>query len=170
MEKYKEAREKALNCIATADHLLTMTYPLVEDPKLLLSVVENIFLGLTNAMAALLYYERKYKRIPPFQDNFHSKYNMFKMRIIDRYDINKNYLDFINEIKEIVLKNKKSPFTFTRKEKFVICSKDYKLETLKIKDIKNHLQKAKLFIHKITSIIGKNEKVYSKSKRRTKKN
>jgi hypothetical protein len=170
MEKYIQAKEKALKSISVADHMLTMTYPLVQDPKLLLAVVENIFLGLTNAMATLLYYERLFKRIPPFHDTFQSKFNMFKMKIITKYNISKEYLKFILEIKEIVHEHKESAVTFSRKNKFVICDDDYKLKTLSIKDLKTHLEKAKLFIHEICTILDKNERFYYKSKRRTKKN
>ncbi|MBD3203895.1 hypothetical protein GF327_06350 [Candidatus Woesearchaeota archaeon] len=167
MEKYQELKKKALRCIAVADHMLTMTYPLVEDPKLLVAVIENIFLGITNIMGALLYYERIYKRVPAFSDTFESKFNIFKKKCIKRYDINRNYLNFMLEVKEIVAENKKSPLTFSRKDKFVICSDNYRLKTLSVDDLKTHLEKAKLFIHEICSIIDKNERIFSESKRRT---
>ena len=167
MEKYLEAKKKALKNLYIADHILTMTYPLIQDPKLLLAVCENIFLGLTNSIASLLYFERLYKRIPPFHDNFESKYNMFKMRCVERFNISKEYLKFILEIKEIIYENKKSPVTFSKKNKFVICSDNYKLKTLSLEELKQYLEKAKLFIHEICSIIEKNERIFRKQQGRT---
>jgi len=70
MEKFQELRELSKKRIRVADHMLTMTYPLVQDSKLLLAVVENIFLALTYIMGSVLHYERTFKRIPLFQDDF----------------------------------------------------------------------------------------------------
>src|SRR3989338_261446 len=92
MEKFQESRERARRNIQLADHMLTQTYPLVKDPKLLLAVIENIFLALTNAMASVLYYERLFKRIPPFHDNFESKFYLFKMKTAMKYNIGPDYL------------------------------------------------------------------------------
>ncbi|MCP3682530.1 MAG: hypothetical protein GY861_07545, partial [bacterium] len=47
MEKFQEAREKARKNINVADHMFCMTYPLVKDNRLLLAILENIFLGFT---------------------------------------------------------------------------------------------------------------------------
>ena len=59
MEKYEELRDMARKKIQIADHMLTMTYPMIKDPKLLLAVMENIFLALTNSIAASLLNEIK---------------------------------------------------------------------------------------------------------------
>ena len=152
MERYNEEREGALKKIRVADHMLTMTYPIVQDPKILMAVLENIFQSMESSISSILYYERKYKRIPPFQDTFESKFNMFRMRCVERYSIPKEYLTLISEIKEIILKHKESPIEFRRKDKFVICSENYDIKTISIKDIKDFLIKSKLFCE--ISILG----------------
>ncbi|MBW2999063.1 hypothetical protein KY339_00180 [Candidatus Woesearchaeota archaeon] len=158
MEKYQETREKAVKNIKIADHMLTQTYPLVRDPKLLLVIIENIFLSLTNAIACLLNYERDYKRIPPFQDNFESKFNMFKMRVAQRYGISNDYLTFIQDIKSILVSHRKSPVEFVRKDVFVICSDDYKMHTINTSQIKDYIAKTKLFIQQIGGIVDNYER------------
>jgi len=72
MEQFQEAIQKANQKLKIADHMIFMTYPLVKDSKLLLSIIQNIFLALTNAMSSILYYERLFKKIPSFNDNFDS--------------------------------------------------------------------------------------------------
>lgn len=161
MERFQEARQKAIRNIHIADHILTQTYPLVNDPKLLLAVMENVFLSLTNAMASILHYERLFKRIPPFQDNFDSKFNMFKLKIVNKYKIEKDIILFIQNIKDTIIKHKKSPIEFARKDKFVICSDNYDLKTLSIKDIKEYINKAKLFIHVANNITRENEYIFN---------
>ena len=43
MESYEIARDKAKRHVKIADHMLTQTYPLIQDPKLLIAVMDNIF-------------------------------------------------------------------------------------------------------------------------------
>jgi len=160
MEKFQEVREKAKKHIKIADHMISVTFPLVKDNKLLLAVIENIFLAYTNAIGSLLYFERVFKRIPPFQDNFESKFMMFKEMCVQKYKIDRNYIADIQDLKNIILSHKKSPIEFTRKDRFVICSNNYTLETISISNIKKYLDKAKLFIEEINNITSKDEGLF----------
>lgn len=160
MEKFQELRESAKERIKIADHILTMTYPLVKDPKLLLVVLENVFLALTKALSSLLYYERVFKRIPPFHDNFVSKFQLFKERCVRRYKIDKEYLTVIKEVKDIILFHKNSPVEFVKNDRFVICSEDYQLKTISYEQVKDYIKKAKLFIELISQILSKNESIF----------
>jgi hypothetical protein len=73
MEKFQELREVAKKKLQLADHILTMTYPIVNDSKLLLAVVENMFLALTNAMGSVLYYEFPHFMITSQANSIYSK-------------------------------------------------------------------------------------------------
>ena len=55
MEDYLVKRDTALKNLKTADHLLNITYPLVKDQKLFLSVLDHLFLALVNSIIELLY-------------------------------------------------------------------------------------------------------------------
>ncbi len=160
MEKVHEAREKAKKKIHLADHILTVTYPLVKDTKLLLAVIENIFLAYTNAISSLLYFERLLKKIPPFQENFESKFMMFKETCIFKYNVNKSCIADIQDLKNIIMAHRRSPVEFTRKDRFVICSDNYKLKTISIDELKKQIDKAKLFIQEMNNIISKNEGLF----------
>jgi hypothetical protein len=160
MEKFQEVREKAKKHIQVADHMLFVTYPLVNDNKLLLAVIENIFLAYSNTIGSLLYYERVFKRIPPFQDNFESKFTSFRETCVLRYKIDKSYIADILDLKNIIIAHKKSPVEFARKDRFVICSNNYKLQTISINELKKHIDKAKLFIQEINNITRKDEGLF----------
>lgn len=162
MEKFQEHRDISKKKIQIADHILTQTYPIVNDPKLLLTVLENVFLALTNSIGSLLYYERLFKKIPPFQNNFSSKFNMFKAKCAQNHNFSKEHIELIQEIKDIILHHKKSPVEFTRKDCFVICSDNYSMKTISTDKIKDYLSKAKLFIHQINNIVSENEGIFSK--------
>jgi len=162
MEKFQELREKAKQRLKIADHMLIMTYPLVKDAKLLLAVTENLFLSFTNAMSALLYYERIFKRVPPFTDNFEAKFKLFKEKCMDRYKINPEILKTMREIKEIIYEHKKSPVEFVRKDRFVICSENYRMKTITIEQLKKYISKAKEFVSQIERILSKGERIFMK--------
>jgi len=165
MEQYQELRELSKKKIKVADHMLTMTYPLVQDSKLLLAVVENIFLALSNAMGSVLYYERLFKMIPPFQEDFSSKFNMFRSRIVDKHKIKQEYIDLIQDIKNIIVEHKKSPVEFSRKDAFVICTSSYNMKVISTDVIKNYLNKAKLFIEEASKITNRGDEALNNALR-----
>lgn len=163
MEKFQELRAISRKKIGIADHMLTQTYPLIQDPKLLLAVLENVFLALANSMGAILHYERLFKRIPPFQDNFDSKYNMFRAKIVDKYGIERKYVEVINEVKDMIVQHRKSPVEFTRKDKLVICNGDYKMKTISVDNIKQYIADTKEFIVMAQRITARDEGIFSKN-------
>ena len=160
MEKFQELRDSAGKKLQIADYMLTMTYPLVRDPKLLLSVAENLFLAYSYSISSLLHYERLFKRIPPFQEDFGSKIEMFADRCVGKYGIDSENIRIIRDIKEIIIAHKKSPVEFSRKDSFVICDGDYRIRTISPNIIKDYIEKAKLFIRKMSSIVSEDEAIF----------
>lgn len=160
MEQFQTAREEAIKKLKIADHMLTITYQLVQDPKLLLAVLDNIYTAMEKAMSSVLYYERLFKRIPPFPENFEAKLIMFKTRVQPKYKINNDYLKTIEELREIIVEHKRSPVEFARKDKFVICSDNYKMKTISTSEIKKYVAVAKLFIQNTNFIVSKNEGIF----------
>ncbi len=155
MERHEELREKAVRNLKIADHMLTQTYPHLNDPRLLLTVLENIFLALTNSMGALLHFERLNKNIPPFHDNFESKYNVFKMEVAGKQGISNEHIKFIGDVKNMVAAHRKSPVEFSRKGAFVMCSEDYSMRKVEPAPMKDYLSKARSFVEDVSSIIDK---------------
>ena len=155
METYEEARGKAKRHIKIADHMLTQTYPLVQDPKLLVAVMENLFSAMDSSMSAILYYERLFKRIPPFHDSFDSKLNIFRARCIRRYNFSTDYIILIQNIREILKEHKESPFEFSRKGRFVICSDNYRMKTISVDKMKGYIRQAKDFVAEMETMVNK---------------
>ena len=145
--------------ILLADHILTQTYPLLKDPKLLLAAMENVFLSYTNAIGSLLYYERLFKRIPNFHDDFESKFRIFR-DVYEKYDIRREDINTIKKIKDIIVQHRKSPMEFTKEDRFVICSDDYQMQTIDVEEIKNMVKNAKDFIRKVNRVTMKNEEIF----------
>jgi len=160
MEKFQELRNLANKKLQLADHILTMTYPLVKDSHLLLSSIENLFLAFSYGMGSVLYYDRVFKRVPLFPDNFTSKFELFKDKCVKRYNLNEEYLKIMKDLRTIIVAHKKSPIEFSRNESFVICSGDYRIRTISLNEVKSYVEKAKLFIKNVSSIVSKDEAIF----------
>ena len=162
MEKFQELIETSEKKIRLADHILTQTYPLLKDAKLLISALENIFLSYTNSIGSLLHHERLFKRIPQFQDTFESKWRIFLNYCVDKHDIKQEDINMIRHIKNIIVQHRKSPMEFVRDDRFVICSDDYKMETLGHEELRKMLTHAQSFVKKISTIVSKHEGIFNK--------
>ncbi len=160
MEKFQESRAKAQKSVKIADHMLFVTYPLIKDDKLLMAILENIFLAFTNGMGSVLYYERLFKRVPPFHETFDSKYNLFVEKIMPKYGLHSRFTTIIKRVKEMVVAHKASPMEFSRGGKFVICSEDYRLKTLTPEQLKIYVTDAKEFLKLTSRIVEKNEYIF----------
>ncbi len=160
MEEFQNLRDKAMQKIKVADHMLFMTYPLIKDPKLLLSIIENIFASLDFGISALLHYERTFKQIPPFHDSFNSRYEIFKNKMVLKHRINTNYITLIRDIQSILAHRKNSPVEFARKDKFIICSPNYSLKTVDVNLVKKYVFETKVFVKMINNIISENERIF----------
>ncbi len=161
MEKYQQCKSDSERLMKLADHVLTMTYPLVQDPKILKIVLNNVYEAMFKTLGYLLNYERYYKRIPPFTENYGAMVELSK-GVFTRYKISTGYVGFLNEIKEIVELQKQSDVEFVRKEKVVFASKDYDLNSISVKELKDFISKAKLFMQDVSRVVEENERINGK--------
>jgi hypothetical protein len=156
MEKFLQLVKESNRTFETADHLAYVTYPLVNDNKLILSIAENLFKALTTGMDAILYYDRLYKRIMHLPIDFNSKLEVFKESCLPRYSIGREIIPIFNELAEILDARNKSSMEFPRRNKFIICSNDYKLKSLTISKIKEQINVSKPFMNKLNTIYNQN--------------
>lgn len=145
----KESEKK----LKIADHLLTVTYPMVKEPKLLISVIENIYQALDLSITAVLEYEKSNRYIADYGKTLEDSLEIFRRKIIPKHDIDKEFLDFVDYIKDILDTHKKTAVAFTKKDKFVITDNEFNLKTLNESETKKILHTAKKHIKTLNSII-----------------
>ncbi|MFH1053305.1 MAG: hypothetical protein V1740_02695 [Candidatus Woesearchaeota archaeon] len=148
--------------IKIADHIANSTYSFVQDPKLLMRSIENIFLALTYSMGALLHYERMFKRVPMFKDTFEDKIIILQQKVAPRYNIDREYMLLMRNLKEIILDHHNSPVEFVRGNELMICDDDYKIKKIDLDLIRGYISKSKSFLDDVDSIISKNKSVFSR--------
>jgi len=154
MEDFKNLLREANMLFKAVDHMLYVTYPLLKENKLIINMTENLNSSLIKAMEALLYYDRAYKRVEVFPDDFYSKLDVFKRECAIRYGIDRTYITLIQDLRDIINERKKSKMEFVRNDKYVICSDNYSIKTITISKLKEYLNISRLFIRKVNQVIG----------------
>jgi len=142
---------KADRRVKIADHLLNITFPMIKDSKMLINIIENLFLAAANAMTSLLIYERYRKNIDNFKDNFDSKFKIFTR--LD-YGFDNNTLKTIKDIRDIVVQHRKTSIEFRHKEDFVIITDDqYSYKKINHKLVKKYLNTIRDFVEETKLIL-----------------
>jgi len=162
MDSFVAAKELARRKVGVADHILTQTYPLVQDPKLLVAVLQNLHDAVDEGIKALLFYELSLKRIPPFTDSFDGRMAAFQRYIAPKYSVPPKFPRFVSELRETVKEHRQSPVEFVRNKQLVICNESYRIRTLNAEQLKKHLQRAKAFIAFVESKVNRNDAVIAR--------
>lgn len=159
MERFQVCREDAAKHLRIADHMLTITYPMVKDPKLLLTILDNLYRSVMSSVESLLQYERLFKRINVFGDSDEERLSIFK-HVAQKYRLDQKYIRTIFELKELIRAHRNSPMEFARKDKFVIYTKDHDLKTISQGTIKSYITTARQMAKEIASLTGKDERLF----------
>ncbi len=160
MEPFQQLREDAKKKIQVADHMLVMTYQVVNDPKLLIQVLDNVLKAMHLIIRAVLEYERLFKRIPPFPTTLEAQLLFMKQRLAAKYAMTEDDFAFIRKQKDLLLSHKQSPVEFIRKDKFVISDDRYNLKTLSMAEMKRNIATAKVLIDKLYKKTTENDRIF----------
>jgi len=156
MEKYIENLNKAAVMLQTADHLLYMTYPLVREKRLLLKILNEIYLVILNIVNSILQYEYVHKRINLYK-SAQENLSVFKNKCAPRFGITEEQVKSIQTIFELAEKHKTSPFEFVRDNKIVIMNNALHTDTITVEKMKEFILLSKEVLRKAETII-KNKK------------
>ena len=134
----------------TADHLLSVTYPLVKESKLLVAIVESLNLCIENIMDALIAFHHHNTKTPQSPEN---QWGYFQSKITPYYHISSEYISLIITLREITKQHRHSTVEFSREGKRILCSQDYKLHILTPKEVKEYVTQCKQFLNQVDRLI-----------------
>ena len=117
-----------------ADHLLTATYPLVNDPKLLLGVLEHIRSYYVQVTPLIL----QKQGMQPLASIQGQLEQLKIQQLLPALQVQN-----IVRVVELHNRHQQSPVTFRKQERFVFCDTVYGLDILTEDKIKKELQLAK---------------------------
>ena len=154
MDNISNHRQSALKSINMAKYLLTTTYPLIKEPKTLLSISDHVFNSLMSSVSMLLLFERGKKTINPYYNTNESKLNSFKNNLVKKYKF-EEYLNTIEKIENLAKEHKKSAVEFSRDKKFVVCDSQFKnIQIISENDVIENIKMAIDFNEKVSSVVS----------------
>lgn len=160
MERFRELREKAKNNVKVADHMITMSYPMFRDPKILVSAVKNLYQATDNAVSSMLEYEKLFKRISVFHDSFDVKMNLFKQKLLPFYKLDNKYVKLFSTLQDLVRAHKESAVEFPRNDTFVMCSDTYEMRTISVKELKILVKETKDLVDDAYKVTSKHDRIF----------
>ena len=148
MELFEDLLSQAQKQYEIADHLLSVTYPLVSDPKMLPSILNRLYHALDYALTAWLRFERNQGKIKTCEDSFESKLALFRQELLPKYKLKLDTALFLQEIRSLVLDHERTAVEFSRKEKLVMVENS-QVSMLDEQKLKTFLSKTKVFIEEV---------------------
>ena len=155
MQKHEEFIKEANKIIQTADHLAYVTYPMIKETKLLLTITQNIHNSLLKTMDSILEYEKLYKYIPEYHNDLSTKLEILKTKCVNKYSLPKSFIQIIRETRMILDEHEKSSVEFSKHDKLIICSNDFQTRSINLIQIKSFLLSAKQIIEASSKIVSK---------------
>ena len=160
MDPFQEALHLAIKKMRIADHMISVTIPVIKDPKLLIGTVENIAESFKQGLLSILLYEKEMKTIPAFdQNNINQMLTIFQHKIVRRFNLPVMYAEKIREAIDLSHWRKKAPVEFSRKGSYVMCSEKYEIKQLSEKKVKEMVQPLKLFLRDVHKIVMRHERI-----------
>lgn len=139
MDSTDELKAKAEESLKLAEHMLIKTYPLANDPKIILAVAEDTYIALQSIILSL--------GIKP--EDFPQK--------AEEIGFKSDEIELFSRLKAIIKEHEDSPVEFSRKDKFVICDDFYNTDSITLDDMKKYLFRARLFVEKAENITDSKE-------------
>ncbi len=155
MDSCQELLSKARKDLQVAEQLLIKTYPVVDDPKLILAVAGDVYTAITSAMRAFLV--RKGAEDAPAKkrvtEDFDAAFKAFDPEA-RKAGFKDDDIELLVTLHKIMCEHKASPVEFARKDKFVICDEHYNCDVISVADMKKYLFRARLFVDKAVEAIS----------------
>ena len=148
MEEFQENLKEAARRLQIAAHMTYLTYPMINDKRILLKIFKEIFNSINCGIRAALFFEAKLSDVSVYSDN---EFNMqlFVNKFSKFYELEDRQIGRLMEIYELNKIHEDSAMEFVKKEKMVIMSDNLGLKTMDIQKIKEYLFFAKEFLKSI---------------------
>ena len=152
MEQHEKDLKEAVRHLQIADHMTYVTFPLINEHRLLLKIFDEIYNSIINCVNSILNYEYLYKRIQLY-DNHGDNLDTF-VRIAKDYELSNEQVKRIREVIDLNKKHKQSAMEFVRRDKVVIMSDSLSTKVLDLRIIKEYLLLAKELMVRVKGRVG----------------
>ncbi|MBI5871479.1 hypothetical protein HZB88_00130 [archaeon] len=135
-----------------ADHIVYMTYPLIKETKLLGYAIEGTYKAALKAVEALIRHEQEYKRLPAGRFDAELGIQAFREHCMQRYKFDRKLLNTLLELKMLSSMRAQSPIEFSKREQFIICTKEYQTRIIELQKVKQYLNDVRELMTNVEAI------------------
>ena len=151
MTKLQEYIKHASDAATIADHLITQTFPLSSDPKILLSVLKNIQISHENIFLAVL--DNEFLRPKVSLDaSFVVKFDRLKKLVIEKNLLEASELKVFIEIHNDWNRHQESDVEFARNNDLVMADTDYVMKKLSAELLGDYIARTKIVLKKLFKV------------------
>lgn len=133
------SKDKAIQQLKTAEHLLEITFPLVKDPKLLIGVINNLNSCLNHGMEAVFHEDFLVPK------SLNGKIDV----LLKKHNLPQEHVKLIRKVNQLIISHKESPVVFKRGDRQIICNENYDVEVISAKEVRNLIDTTKEFLSQI---------------------
>lgn len=153
VENFQLSLERAKKTLDEADRMVYTIYPVINENRLFIKILEELHSSLISLIKAVLQYEYAYKRIKLYMDA-EENFETF-VECADRYNIPNEEISDIRKVFFLFEKHKCCPMEFVRRDKFVMLSDNLATESITLGMLKHYLSTAKDILHKAEEILSR---------------
>lgn len=139
---------KAAYQLHLAQHLLEVTYPLVKDPKMLISALSNLEQTHNSMFESVLPMDLVNSDV-----NFISKLNSFEELLKSAVVLESGEKKTILSVHDLINQHKESAVVFSRKDSFVICEDDYKMNKIDPISVGEQVHNTVKLLNKLSGLV-----------------
>ena len=154
-ERYQELLQTARKQIELADHMLYVTYPLVQETKFLLAIANHVISAARCSVQALLEFELLYKRLEQFNRTFLSEVEIYQKKVAPRYNLDGKYYKLLQKLMEVQKYDTESVVRFKRGDKYILSTGEYSMSAIDVDTVKRYSNLTKKFVQEIADAITK---------------
>ena len=142
---FSEAKKE----MAMADHIATVTLPLIRDKKVFLSVLQHANGSINGAIKAYLLLQKDKRRLRMVPSSEEIVRQLFFETFMEDLDVTIREKMELDEINDVVIAHNKSQAELKRGEEYVIVLPNFSTVTVNQSQIKRYLSSTKNFISKV---------------------
>jgi hypothetical protein len=142
---FSEAKKE----MAMADHIATVTLPLIRDKKVFLSVLQHANSSVNGAIRSYLLLQKDKRRLRMVPSSEEIVRQLFFETFMEDLDVTIREKMELDEINDVVAAHNKSQAELKRGEEYVIVLPNFNTVTVNQNQIKRYLSSTKNFISKV---------------------
>lgn len=152
MSTLQEYVKRADDAARIAHHLITQTFPLSSDPKVLLSVLKNIHISHENIFLAVLDNEFLRPKISP-NASFILKLDRLKQLVTEKKLLEPKELSVLVDVENDWNRHNSSDVEFARNDDLVMAdSEEYLLKKLTSDLLQDYISRTKIILKKLFKV------------------